>query len=119
MVLPKANINIQDVEKNYILTFLGVVPCVDLYVNGQFVGYGEAAHNSYEFDITKFLKEGDNITVKLLEIDQKTGKFRLSHRVLEEKPEGWEERPRRPRREAADGERRPRRDNNHRRNFKK
>ena len=57
-----------------------------------------------------FLKEGDNITVKLLEIDQKTGKFRLSHRVLEEKPEGWEERPRRPRREAADGERRPRRE---------
>ena len=56
------------------------------------------------------LKEGDNITVKLLEIDPKTGKFRLSHRVLEEKPEGWEERPRRPRREAADGERRPRRE---------
>jgi polyribonucleotide nucleotidyltransferase len=56
------------------------------------------------------LKEGDSITVKLLEIDPKTGKFRLSHRVLEEKPEGWEERPRRPRREAADGERRPRRE---------
>ena len=56
------------------------------------------------------LKEGDNITVKLLEIDPKTGKFRLSHRVLEEKPEGWEERPRRPRRENADGERRPRRE---------
>lgn len=59
----RKNINIQDVEKNYILTFLGVVPCVDLYVNGQFVGYGEAAHNSYEFDITKFLKEGDNEVV--------------------------------------------------------
>ena len=42
------------------------------------------------------IKEGDNITVKLLEIDEKTGKFRLSHRVLEEKPEGWEERPARP-----------------------
>ena len=32
------------------------------------------------------IKEGDNITVKLLEIDEKTGKFRLSHRVLESKP---------------------------------
>lgn len=53
-------VNISDVEKNYILTFLGVVPCVDLYVNGKFVGYGEAAHNSYEFDITKFLNEGEN-----------------------------------------------------------
>ncbi len=56
------------------------------------------------------LKEGDTISVKLLEIDPKTGKYRLSHRVLEEKPEGWEERPRRPRRENADGERRPRRE---------
>ena len=52
------------------------------------------------------IKEGDTIQVKLLEIDDKTGKFRLSHRVLEEKPEGWEERPaRRPRRE--NGESRP------------
>ncbi len=56
------------------------------------------------------IKEGDSISVKLLEIDEKTGKFRLSHRVLEEKPEGWEDRPaRRPRREG-DGERRPRRE---------
>ena len=47
------------------------------------------------------LKEGDTISVKLLEIDEKTGKFRLSHKVLEEKPEGWEDRPaRRPRRES-------------------
>ncbi len=56
------------------------------------------------------IKEGDTIAVKLLEIDPKTGKYRLSHRVLEEKPEGWEDRPaRRPRREG-DGERRPRRE---------
>lgn len=47
------------------------------------------------------IHEGDTIQVKLLEIDEKTGKFRLSHRVLEEKPEGWEERPaRRPHREG-------------------
>ena len=60
------------------------------------------------------IHEGDTIQVKLLEIDEKTGKFRLSHRVLEEKPEGWEERPpRRPRRE--DGERRERRDHDDRR----
>ena len=50
------------------------------------------------------IKEGDTILVKLLEIDEKTGKFRLSHRVLEEKPEGYEERPaRRPRREGGEG----------------
>ena len=58
------------------------------------------------------IKEGDTISVKLLEIDEKTGKFRLSHRVLEEKPEGWEERPaRRPRREGGErGERHERRE---------
>ena len=57
------------------------------------------------------IKEGDKIKVKLLEIDPKTGKYKLSHRVLEPKPEGYVERERRPRRE---GERRPRRDGDRR-----
>lgn len=52
------------------------------------------------------LKEGDKLQVKLLEIDPKTGKFKLSRRVLMEKPEGYVERERRPRPER--GERRPR-----------
>jgi polyribonucleotide nucleotidyltransferase len=52
------------------------------------------------------LKEGDKINVKLLEIDPKTGKYKLSHRVLIPKPEGYVERERRPRPER--GERRPR-----------
>ncbi len=52
------------------------------------------------------IKEGDKIKVKLLDIDQKTGKYKLSHRVLIEKPEGYVERERRPRPER--GERRPR-----------
>ena len=58
------------------------------------------------------IHEGDTIQVKLLEIDEKTGKFRLSHRVLEEQPEGWEDRPaRRPRRAGDNRERRaPRRE---------
>ena len=50
------------------------------------------------------IKEGDKLSVKLLEIDPKTGKFKLSRKVLIEKPEGYEERERRPRREP----RRPR-----------
>ena len=54
------------------------------------------------------IKEGDKIKVKLMEIDPKTGKYKLSHRVLVEKPEGYVERERRPRPER--GERRPRRD---------
>ena len=66
------------------------------------------------------IKEGDKIKVKLLEIEPKTGKYKLSRRVLLDKPEGYVEpqrRPRgdrRPRREGdrRDGERRPRRENN-------
>ncbi len=61
------------------------------------------------------LKEGDELEVKLIEIDKKTGKYRLSMRALQPKPEGYVERPRpergeRPRREGDRGERRPRRD---------
>lgn len=44
----------------HILSFLGVVPCVDLYVNGMYVGYSEGAHNSAEFDISEFIYEGTN-----------------------------------------------------------
>ena len=57
------------------------------------------------------IKEGDKIQVKLMEIDPKTGKYKLSHRVLMPKPEGYVERERRPRRENGN-ERRPRCDGN-------
>ncbi len=65
------------------------------------------------------LKEGDQVTVKLIEIDKKTGKYRLSMRALQPKPEGYvepEPRQRGPRRDGGDrprregGDRRPRRD---------
>ena len=60
------------------------------------------------------LHEGDNIRIQLLEIDPKTGKFKLSHRVLLPKPEGYVEPERRPRREDRPRreERRPREDRN-------
>ena len=72
------------------------------------------------------LKVGDEVDVKLLEIDAKTGKMRLSMRALTEKPEGYVEPKgnggrggngngnggeRRERREG--GERRERRDDRH------
>ena len=51
------------------------------------------------------LKEGDQVEVKLIEIDKKTGKYRLSMRALQPKPEGYVEPVRAPR-----GERGPRRE---------
>lgn len=37
------------------------------------------------------LKEGDKVRVKLIDIDPKTGKFKLSRKVLLPKPEGMEQ----------------------------
>ena len=44
------------------------------------------------------IHEGDPIDVKLIDIDPKTGKFKLSHRVLIDKPAGYQERQPRERR---------------------
>ncbi len=52
--------DIENKKAAYILSFLGVIPCIDLYVNGKFVGYSEGAHNTAEFDITAFVKKGEN-----------------------------------------------------------
>ena len=57
------------------------------------------------------LKVGDEVDVKLLEIDEKTGKMRLSRKALLEKPEGYVEPERRPRPERG-----PRRENDRRDN---
>ena len=55
------------------------------------------------------LKEGDMIEVKLIAKDAKTGKLKLSRKVLLPKPEGWverEPRERKPRPEGDKGEKR-------------
>ena len=65
------------------------------------------------------LKEGDKVEVKLIEIDKKTGKYRLSMRALQPKPEGYVEAQRAPRGERGPrregGDRGPRRDGGSRR----
>lgn len=64
------------------------------------------------------IKEGDTVTVKLLEIDKKTGKYRLSSKALQPKPEGYVEPQRAPRHDRGprkEGERNFRRDGNQRR----
>ena len=62
------------------------------------------------------LHEGDEVTVKLVEIDKKTGKYRLSMRALQPKPEGYVEpvRPARPPRRDGDNHKGPRRDGDRR-----
>ena len=48
------------------------------------------------------LSVGDEVDVKLLEVDAKSGKLRLSMRALSDKPEGYKEPERRPRPERGD-----------------
>ena len=52
--------SIENPDKTYIISFLGVISCLDLYINGKFVGYSEGAHNTAEFNITEYLNKGDN-----------------------------------------------------------
>lgn len=52
--------DITTLKKNYILSFLGVIPCIELYINGKFVGYSEGAHNTAEFEINDYIVEGEN-----------------------------------------------------------
>lgn len=51
---------IESLDKQYILSLLGVAPSADVYVNGQFVGYSEGSHNTAEYTITPFLQVGEN-----------------------------------------------------------
>ena len=48
-------------------------------------------------NVADVLKEGDTIKVKIIEVDKKTNKLRLSRKALMEKPEGYVERPAAPR----------------------
>ncbi|MDR2084242.1 MAG: polyribonucleotide nucleotidyltransferase [Bacteroidales bacterium] len=61
-------------------------------------------------DVNKYMKIGDSIEVKLIEIDPKTGKFRLSRKALLPKPEGYQP----PQRDNRNNNRPDNRNNNNR-----
>ncbi len=53
--------------KQRILVFEGVDSCLYLYVNDTFVGYNQVSHMTAEFDVTEYLKDGENkLTVAVL-----------------------------------------------------
>ncbi len=58
--------NIADENKTYIISFLGAISSLEIYINGKYVGYSEGAHNSAEFDITPFIKKGENELVAIV-----------------------------------------------------
>ena len=109
-------------------TYTGVVKSILAF--GAFVEFmpgkdgllhiSEIGWNRLESMETSGIKEGDELTVKLLEIDPKTGKYRLSMKALQPRPEGYVEPERRERREPRNdrNDRGDRRNNNNRREFR-
>ena len=59
-------LDIEDDTKHAVISFLGVASCLDLYLNGEYIGYSEGAHNTAEFDLSGRLKKGQNELVAVV-----------------------------------------------------
>ncbi len=51
---------VQHIEGRVCLKFAGINSCGEIYVNGEYVGYSESTFDEQEYDITAFIKEGEN-----------------------------------------------------------
>ncbi len=106
----KAIVALPEVGETYQSTVKSIMPygCFVEFMPGKegLLHISEIDWKRYETMEETGIKEGDKIMIKLLEIDEKTGKFKLSARALKEKPEGYVE-PERPERPAR-GDRGPR-----------
>ena len=49
-----------EADARYCLNFEGVDSCFYLYIGGRFVGYSQVSHSTSEFDITDYVREGEN-----------------------------------------------------------
>lgn len=47
-------------EQRVLLHFDGVYSCAYVWVNGRYVGYSEGANNDAEFDVTDYVRQGNN-----------------------------------------------------------
>ncbi|MBR3565607.1 MAG: polyribonucleotide nucleotidyltransferase [Paludibacteraceae bacterium] len=106
----KAIVAIPEVNEIYDATVKSIMPygCFVEIMPGKegLLHISEIDWKRYETMDETGIKEGDHIRVQLIEIDEKTGKYKLSARVLKDKPADYVEPERRPRPER--GERRPR-----------
>ncbi|HBU49131.1 MAG TPA: polyribonucleotide nucleotidyltransferase [Myxococcales bacterium] len=76
--------------------FVRIMPGIDGLLHVSEMAYSRVEHPSDLFE------EGDEVEVKVLEVDERSGKVRLSRRPLLEKPEGWDEEQERRRKERAE-----------------
>ena len=95
----KAIVALPEVGEEYESTVKSIMPygCFVEFMPGKegLLHISEIDWKRYETMDETGIKEGDKIRIKLLEVDPKTGKFRLSAKALKEKPEGYVE-PERP-----------------------
>jgi len=57
---------VKDTSRDTYIVFEGVASCLELYINGEYVGYSQGTHLQAEFDITNFVKCGQNtVTAKV------------------------------------------------------
>ena len=102
MAKVKAIVALPEVGETYEATVKSVMPygCFVEFMPGKegLLHISEIDWKRYETREETGIHEGDKIMIRLLEIDEKTGKFRLSAKALKEKPEGYvePERPQRP-----------------------
>ena len=99
-----------------------VVSIVEFGAFLEFLPGKEGLMHISEYDYARtetlegLLNVGDTIQVKIIAIDEKNGKLKLSRKALLPKPEGYveeEQRPRGPRGPRRDGDRGPRREGEH------
>ncbi len=62
----RKHLEIEDRDKNFIISFLGVSSCFELYLNGEFIGYSEGSNNTAEFDLTNKIWMGKNEIVVIV-----------------------------------------------------
>ncbi|MCR4999621.1 MAG: hypothetical protein K6A05_07275 [Lachnospiraceae bacterium] len=51
---------VEEIQDAEILSFLGVASCIEVYLNGTYVGYSEGSHNVAEFRLNDYLQTGEN-----------------------------------------------------------
>ena len=63
----RRNFTLSNIQgKSYTLTFEGVDSCLYVWVNGEFVGYSQVSHSTSDFDVTPYVKEGENTLAVLV-----------------------------------------------------
>ena len=55
-----------ELAAGHVISFLGVASCLDLYCNGERVGYSEGSHNTAEFNLTPLQRAGSNELVAVV-----------------------------------------------------